>query len=183
MTPLPCFFPSPGCGDHQYPFPQCHKLRCCCSSLRHASLRRHLASRKNKANTKRKLLNISLHTSTLNLLPQRSQFASLDRVLSAPTNNILPHQRDQCAQETTTVAQKREADSEAHDCKMAHNYILQVTAGSEYDITKHQVVPVNESTPITIDSEHVSVDLNVRIQVRPPPSFSPCAFSPLYTHA
>ncbi|KAH8650518.1 hypothetical protein BGZ60DRAFT_389160 [Tricladium varicosporioides] len=47
---------------------------------------------------------------------------------------------------------------------MAHNYILQVTAGSEYDITKHQIVPVNEPEPITIDSEHMSVDLNVRIQ-------------------
>ncbi|CZR56038.1 uncharacterized protein PAC_05926 [Phialocephala subalpina] len=46
---------------------------------------------------------------------------------------------------------------------MAHNYILQVTAGSEYDITKHQIVPVNTATPITIDSEHISVSLNVRI--------------------
>ena len=48
---------------------------------------------------------------------------------------------------------------------MAHNYILQVTAGSEYDITKHQIVPVNHAKPTTIHSEHISVDLNVRIQV------------------
>ncbi|KAK0114359.1 hypothetical protein ONS95_013851 [Cadophora gregata] len=47
---------------------------------------------------------------------------------------------------------------------MAHNYVLQVTAGSEYDIKTHKIVPVNQSTPITIDSEHISVDLNVRIQ-------------------
>ena len=47
---------------------------------------------------------------------------------------------------------------------MAQNYILQVTAGSEYDVRKHQIVPVNQPTPITIDSEHMSVDLNVRIQ-------------------
>ena len=55
---------------------------------------------------------------------------------------------------------------------MAHNYILQVTAGSEYDITKHQIVPVNHAKPTTIHSEHISVDLNVRIQVLllcPPP--------------
>ncbi|KAG9236451.1 hypothetical protein BJ875DRAFT_227877 [Amylocarpus encephaloides] len=47
---------------------------------------------------------------------------------------------------------------------MAHNYILRVTTGSDYDIAKHQVVPVNEAKPITVDSEHISVDLNVRIQ-------------------
>ena len=48
---------------------------------------------------------------------------------------------------------------------MAHNYVLQVSAGSEYDIKTHKIVPVNQSTPITIDSEHINVDLNVRIQV------------------
>ncbi|KAH7379714.1 hypothetical protein BKA64DRAFT_749889 [Cadophora sp. MPI-SDFR-AT-0126] len=47
---------------------------------------------------------------------------------------------------------------------MAHNYVLQVTAGSEYDIKTHKIVPVNQSTPITIDSEHINVDLNVRVQ-------------------
>jgi len=47
---------------------------------------------------------------------------------------------------------------------MAHNYVLQVSAGSEYDIKTHKIVPVNQSTPITIDSEHINVDLNVRIQ-------------------
>ena len=48
---------------------------------------------------------------------------------------------------------------------MAHNYVLQVTAGSEYDITKHRIVPVNSATPIRIENEHISVSLNVRIQV------------------
>ncbi|TAQ91139.1 hypothetical protein B7494_g499 [Chlorociboria aeruginascens] len=47
---------------------------------------------------------------------------------------------------------------------MAHNYVLQVTAGSGYDIKTHQVVPVNDAKPITIESEHMKVDLNVRIQ-------------------
>ncbi|CAG8971436.1 hypothetical protein HYALB_00002019 [Hymenoscyphus albidus] len=47
---------------------------------------------------------------------------------------------------------------------MAHNYILRVTAGSEYDIAKHQIVPVNKAESITIESEHISVSLNVRIQ-------------------
>jgi hypothetical protein len=52
---------------------------------------------------------------------------------------------------------------------MAHNYILQVTAGSEYDIKTHQIVPVNDPRPVSIDSKHISVNLNVRIQVRIPP--------------
>jgi hypothetical protein len=56
---------------------------------------------------------------------------------------------------------------------MAHNYILQVTAGSEYDITKHKIVPVNHATPVTIESEHISVDLNVRIQACSHHSFPP----------
>lgn len=65
--------------------------------------------------------------------------------------------------------------------KMAHNYILQVTAGSEYDITKHQIVPVNTPTPITIDSEHISVSLNVRIaEYRGLPPISP-ATSPYFS--
>jgi hypothetical protein len=49
---------------------------------------------------------------------------------------------------------------------MAHNYILQVTAGSVYDITQHQVVPVNTPKMLKIESEDVTVELNVRIQVR-----------------
>ncbi|KAH9219187.1 hypothetical protein DL95DRAFT_359351 [Leptodontidium sp. 2 PMI_412] len=47
---------------------------------------------------------------------------------------------------------------------MAHNYILQVTTGSEYDVKTHKIVPVNQSTPVIIDTEHITVDLNVRIQ-------------------
>ncbi|PBP20061.1 hypothetical protein BUE80_DR009122 [Diplocarpon rosae] len=47
---------------------------------------------------------------------------------------------------------------------MAHNYVLQVTAGSAYDITTHQIVPVNDAKSVTIDTEHINVDLNVRIQ-------------------
>ncbi|CZS97603.1 uncharacterized protein RAG0_06593 [Rhynchosporium agropyri] len=47
---------------------------------------------------------------------------------------------------------------------MAHNYVLQVTTGSEYDIKTHKIVPVNQSRPITIDTEHITVDLNVRVQ-------------------
>lgn len=56
---------------------------------------------------------------------------------------------------------------------MAQNYVLQVTAGSSYDITKHQVVPVNTPQTIRIESEDVTVDLNVRVQVRPLPSILP----------
>jgi hypothetical protein len=48
---------------------------------------------------------------------------------------------------------------------MAHNYILQVTTGTEYDITKHKIVPVNSPKTTRIESEDVTVELNVRIQV------------------
>ncbi|SZF06201.1 unnamed protein product [Blumeria hordei] len=47
---------------------------------------------------------------------------------------------------------------------MASKYLLQVTAGSSYDATKHQIVPVNSPEIITVESEHVSVSLNVRVQ-------------------
>ncbi|KAI9051819.1 hypothetical protein LZ554_004081 [Drepanopeziza brunnea f. sp. 'monogermtubi'] len=47
---------------------------------------------------------------------------------------------------------------------MAHNYVLRVTAGPAYDTKTHQIVPVNDASPITIDTEHITVDLNVRIQ-------------------
>ncbi|KUJ18727.1 DUF1769-domain-containing protein [Mollisia scopiformis] len=64
---------------------------------------------------------------------------------------------------------------------MAHNYILQVTAGSSYDIKHHQIVPVNQPTPITITSPHLIASLNVRIaQYRGLPPTSP-ATSPYFT--
>ncbi|POS82799.1 hypothetical protein EPUL_005850 [Erysiphe pulchra] len=47
---------------------------------------------------------------------------------------------------------------------MAEKYLLQVTAGPSYDLTQHQVVPVNSPKPLAIESELISVDLNVRIQ-------------------
>jgi hypothetical protein len=48
---------------------------------------------------------------------------------------------------------------------MADNYILRVTTGTEYDLKTHKIVPVNEETPVTIESELCKVELNVRIQV------------------
>ncbi|PQE18003.1 f-box domain containing protein [Rutstroemia sp. NJR-2017a BVV2] len=61
---------------------------------------------------------------------------------------------------------------------MAENYILRVTAGSDYDVSKHQVVPVNQPQTIKIDNDLCTVDLNVRIQdyrglPRSSPSTSP----------
>lgn len=47
---------------------------------------------------------------------------------------------------------------------MADKYILQVTAGTSYNPEEHQVVPVNSSRPLSIESEHISVNLNVRIK-------------------
>ncbi|RKF56310.1 putative f-box domain containing protein [Erysiphe neolycopersici] len=47
---------------------------------------------------------------------------------------------------------------------MADKYLLQVTAGPSYDPTQHQVVSVNSPKPLSIESDLISVDLNVRIQ-------------------
>lgn len=50
---------------------------------------------------------------------------------------------------------------------MAHNnYTLRVTAGTSYDPSTHQTVTVNHPAPISIQSEHTDVSLNIRIQVR-----------------
>lgn len=48
---------------------------------------------------------------------------------------------------------------------MAHNYILKVTAGPDYDPSTHQQVNVNQATPMHIGGKHADVQLNVRIQV------------------
>ncbi|KAK0630407.1 hypothetical protein B0T17DRAFT_487981 [Bombardia bombarda] len=47
---------------------------------------------------------------------------------------------------------------------MADKYIIRVTAGSTYDLDAHTEVPVNTSTPIKISSDHMDIELNVRIQ-------------------
>ncbi|KAI1371829.1 DUF1769-domain-containing protein [Hypoxylon crocopeplum] len=47
---------------------------------------------------------------------------------------------------------------------MAEKYIIRVTAGPDYDLDQHVVVPVNSHEPVRIDSELVDVELNVRVQ-------------------
>ncbi|KAI1771212.1 DUF1769-domain-containing protein [Hypoxylon cercidicola] len=47
---------------------------------------------------------------------------------------------------------------------MAEKYIIRVTAGSDYDLDRHVVVPVNSHEPVKISSHLVDADLNVRIQ-------------------
>lgn len=47
---------------------------------------------------------------------------------------------------------------------MADKYILRITAGPGYDTSDHVEVPVNTSSPVSINSFHASVDLNVRVQ-------------------
>jgi hypothetical protein len=44
------------------------------------------------------------------------------------------------------------------------NYRLRVTAGSEYDIKTHQVVPVNADETLRIENEHAVIHLCVRIR-------------------
>jgi len=47
---------------------------------------------------------------------------------------------------------------------MADKYVLRVTAGSTYDLSQHVEVPVNKATPVKVSSEHMDVELNVRVQ-------------------
>ncbi len=47
---------------------------------------------------------------------------------------------------------------------MADKYILRITAGSDYDETKHVQVPVNQPETVAIRSAHADIELNVRIQ-------------------
>ncbi|KAM7194375.1 Protein of unknown function (DUF1769) domain containing protein [Rhypophila sp. PSN 637] len=47
---------------------------------------------------------------------------------------------------------------------MADKYVLRVTAGPEYDIDKHVQVHVNKPDPVKIASDHMDIELNVRVQ-------------------
>lgn len=47
---------------------------------------------------------------------------------------------------------------------MADKYILRITAGPSYDLADHTEIPVNSATPVKISTEHMDVELNVRIQ-------------------
>jgi hypothetical protein len=47
---------------------------------------------------------------------------------------------------------------------MAHNYVLRVTAGADYDLSKQTEVAVNTSTPTKISSPLADIELNVRVQ-------------------
>lgn len=48
--------------------------------------------------------------------------------------------------------------------KMRDNYILRVTAGSNYNLQEQVEVPVNTAAPVKISTEHMDIELNVRIQ-------------------
>ncbi|KAI0828103.1 DUF1769-domain-containing protein [Hypoxylon sp. FL0890] len=47
---------------------------------------------------------------------------------------------------------------------MAEKYIIRVTAGPDYDLDRHVVVPVNSHEPVNIGSDLVDAELNVRVQ-------------------
>ncbi|KAI5864951.1 DUF1769-domain-containing protein [Durotheca rogersii] len=47
---------------------------------------------------------------------------------------------------------------------MAEKYIIRVTAGSDYDLDQHVVVPVNSHEPVRIDTELIDAELNVRVR-------------------
>ncbi|KAH8682648.1 hypothetical protein BX600DRAFT_393364 [Xylariales sp. PMI_506] len=47
---------------------------------------------------------------------------------------------------------------------MAEKYVIRVTAGSDYDVDNHTVVPVNSHELVKISNEHMDIELNVRVQ-------------------
>lgn len=47
---------------------------------------------------------------------------------------------------------------------MAEKYVIRVTAGPDYDIDNHTVVPVNAPETVKVSTAHGDVELNVRIQ-------------------
>ncbi|KAI2605563.1 DUF1769-domain-containing protein [Hypoxylon sp. NC1633] len=47
---------------------------------------------------------------------------------------------------------------------MAGKYIIRVTAGSDYDLDRHVVVPVNSHSPLKVSSDLMDAELNVRVQ-------------------
>ncbi|CAJ2499764.1 Uu.00g026170.m01.CDS01 [Anthostomella pinea] len=47
---------------------------------------------------------------------------------------------------------------------MADKYVIRVTAGSDYDIDHHVVVPVNSHETVKISNDLIDADLNVRVQ-------------------
>ncbi|KAI1209305.1 DUF1769-domain-containing protein [Annulohypoxylon truncatum] len=47
---------------------------------------------------------------------------------------------------------------------MAEKYIIRVTAGTDYDLDRHSVIPVNLHEPVKISSDLIDAELNVRVQ-------------------
>lgn len=56
------------------------------------------------------------------------------------------------------------SSGELFDQSQMKKYRLKVTAGTEYDPTTHQSVPVNGNQTVMIDNELATVSLSVRIQ-------------------
>lgn len=69
---------------------------------------------------------------------------------------------------------------------MAQNYVIRVTAGSDYDVSKHTEVPVNTPTPVEISHPHMRASLSVRVKnysglPRNSPATSPYFSTPEHT--
>ncbi|KAI1874718.1 hypothetical protein JX265_004926 [Neoarthrinium moseri] len=47
---------------------------------------------------------------------------------------------------------------------MAEKYVIRVTAGSNYDVDEHQIVPVNSPDLVKINNDLMDIELNVRVQ-------------------
>lgn len=47
---------------------------------------------------------------------------------------------------------------------MSDTYVMRVTAGTSYDLKEQTEVPVNTANPVKLSSEHMDIELNIRIQ-------------------
>ncbi|KAI0414861.1 hypothetical protein F5X98DRAFT_348024 [Xylaria grammica] len=47
---------------------------------------------------------------------------------------------------------------------MAEKYIIRVTAGSDYDIDNHVIVPVNSDETVKVSNDLIDAEINVRVQ-------------------
>ncbi|TPX15297.1 uncharacterized protein E0L32_004574 [Thyridium curvatum] len=47
---------------------------------------------------------------------------------------------------------------------MTDKYIIRVTAGADYDVKKHQVIPVNQADTVKVSSALMDAEINVRVQ-------------------
>lgn len=89
-----------------------------------------------------------------------SKSRSRSRTRQSPTRPKSDKRRSSSASQSNTSSNSGDLFEEVK----AKKYRLKVTAGTEYDPTTHQCVPVNGEQTVRIDNELATVCLSVRIR-------------------